>query len=471
MITETSPLLKSRAAETPKSYRSKLAETLGEVTVEPAILLHSIAYAADQVYLTNIKIDKICLNQFNYSAEICESLDTGNYTLQQDQVQRVAADYNVYCHWAEYLPAIISMVILGAWGDTRGRRLPVVLPFIGSLFSSLCVFANVYWWTLPTPFIILALIPLGVAGGNLGLSMNTCAYLSTMSKKRSRTFRLSSTEWIKMGCYPLGIYVSMLLFGYGGYLAVFSFEILLYFIAGVYLIVRLKEPPSTREQGSQAKITNIGQVLSPSRLKRTFTVICRPRESGGRTTLIFQSVILLFLVFMLGAKNYFYLYTRKKFDWNYQDYSDWTVVDYLVKAIGVLLVVPTLSYYCRVEDNMLIFIGGVSAMFYYVMFGTAPVAWVLYLASAVSMCVTIPVAASKGAISKVVSMDELGSMFSLLAVTQCIMLLIAPSLYTFIYNLTLEFFPGTLFLMMAGVAAEVCCISVWMLTHHLPGKE
>ncbi|XP_045611721.2 proton-coupled folate transporter [Procambarus clarkii] len=470
-INENTPLVKGTHAGAPKTHRSRIVQTLADVTVEPALMLHSIAFTIDQVYLTNLRIDKICLISFKYSAEICRNLDAGNHTVEQDEVQRLASDYNVYYHWAEYLPALISLAILGAWGDTRGRRLPLILPFIGGLLTSLAFLANVYWWTLPAPFLILSKVPLGITGGMLGLDMNVCAYMSAISRNRSRTFRLSSTEWLKYGCYPLGTYLALLLYGYGGYLAVFLFQVLLYAAALVYLVVRLKEPSSKREENGQATTRSVCEVFSPSALKRTFTLIWKPRGSGGRTSLILHTVILLLAIFMLGVKNYYFLYTRKQFDWDYEQYADWTLLDYPVKAIGTLIVVPLLSYYCRAEDSMLIFIGSVSAMFFYVLFGTAPVPWVLYFASAVSFCSLIPAVAARSTISKGVLNNELGSIFAMLGVTQCVLLLVAPSLYTLTYNFTLDFFPGTLFLVMAGVAAVVGCISVWILTHHQPRQQ
>lgn len=81
-------------------------------------------------------------------------------------------------------------------------------------------------------------------------------------------------------------------------------------------------------------------------------------------------------------------------------------------------------------------------------------------ASAVSFCSLIPAVAARSTISKGVLNNELGSIFAMLGVTQCVLLLVAPSLYTLTYNFTLDFFPGTLFLVMAGVAAVVGCISV-----------
>lgn len=44
--------------------------------------------------------------------------------------------------------------------------------------------------------------------------------------------------------------------------------------------------------------------------------------------------------------------------------------------------VPACSYYLEVQDAMLGFIGGVSMIFFYTVFATAPEPWVLYIGEA-----------------------------------------------------------------------------------------
>lgn len=46
---------------------------------------------------------------------------------------------------------------------------------------------------------------------------------------------------------------------------------------------------------------------------------------------------------------------------------------------GAVVALPILSYYLRVQDSLIVFVGGVSSMFYLVLIGTAPQPWVLFL--------------------------------------------------------------------------------------------
>lgn len=67
---------------------------------------------------------------------------------------------------------------------------------------------------------------------------------------------------------------------------------------------------------------------------------------------------------------------------------------------------------------------------------------------------------SRGAISKAVAFNDLGGTFAFLGLLECLSVLLGMPLYTFVYNLTLDIFPGTLYILMAGVGVVVCCIHV-----------
>lgn len=466
---ESTPLLAASPSEPPATKRSTLSHVLSRVTVEPALLLHAFAKAVDQGLLENLTVDKLCSVHFSFDAETCRNLDAGNHTAEQDQVQRLASAYNTYIHWAEYLPALVTSFLLGCLGDARGRRLPVIITFVGSLLTGLCFLANVYWWWLPTPLLYLSMVPVGVAGGYIGVFTTTNAYLSAMTKVRSRTISLSIVEWVKYSAYPLGMFLASVLYARGGYVLVYCFFVLAILIAILYLLFCVGEPPTTSsEDTAQRPFVGVGVKGGVKvRLQKTLSVPGMLRRSGRPGVLVaaHTAVVVLWSV-TRGTKTQFFLYDRKVFGWEYQQFNAWLIYDYVMKATGILLVMPTFSYYRRVQDTMLGFVGGVSMLFFYTILGTAPVAWVLYLASAFSLCSTIPVIASRATISKNVAPTDLGAVFALLAVLECGVELVAPPLYTLIYTQTLDIFPGTLFLVMAGVSVVICCVYVWLLTYY-----
>lgn len=297
---ENSPLLvRSRSTEALPGRRT-LLQFLSNITVEPALLLFACGHVIDAVYIPQIQMDKICSVMLNFSAEICANLDSGNFNTEEDAVQRIASRYNVYSHWVEYLPALVTMLLLGAWGDTRGRKLPVIASFIGCLTSSLVLVASVYWWFLPASLTYLAFIPRGIMGSNLGVYMNITAYLSGISGTRSRTLRLSVVETLKYASYPVGIYIALAVFERGGYVAVYMFQASLFSVVVVYLIVRLeKQRPSAGRQ-DPLRPRRVSEVLSPSRLRRSLAQVWRERPDGGRPQILGYAAIICIFTFDVG---------------------------------------------------------------------------------------------------------------------------------------------------------------------------
>lgn len=61
---------------------------------------------------------------------------SSNATLQSD-VEKDTAQINLYNGLLGSVPAIIVTPLLGAYSDTHGRKIPMMLPLLGYTFSSL----------------------------------------------------------------------------------------------------------------------------------------------------------------------------------------------------------------------------------------------------------------------------------------------------------------------------------------------
>ncbi|XP_042860372.1 solute carrier family 46 member 3-like isoform X2 [Penaeus japonicus] len=454
---EATPLIENniREGSGKKSFLSK-------ITVEPALALTAFGYGLALIFTTNLWIDKICYQQFGYSHEVCTQLDSGQYTLQQDNVQRVVNQYNVYKQLIEYIPALFAVLLLGAWSDRRGRRLPVILPVVGQFLLGLGLTANSFWWSLSPPFLLLAFIPVGLSGALTGMFMGAFAYVSVSSGQKSRTSRVSIVGVIMLLCLPLGQGVATYLYDVGGYVMVFGVQSGLSAISVVYLLLRLE----TRPDGSAAPETegSVCEVLSPAYLKQTLMVVFRSREGKTRSHIIGNIMISCLVLFTYGLVSYDFLFTRKRFSWDINTFTIWSMTDHPSSAIGLLVVMPLLSYRFGVQDSMLGFVGGVSMVFNYVIKATAPVSWVLYVASIAGLLRAMPGLSARSAASKLVNNNELGAVFAVLAAGETIIPVVSSSIYTCIYNATLETFPGAIYAFTAGVSLVICCLNVWLMT-------
>lgn len=66
------------------------------------------------------------------------------------------------------------------------------------------------------------------------------------------------------------------------------------------------------------------------------------------------------------------------------------------------------------------------------------------------------ITSSRGALSKLVATDELGAVFAVVGQFESLMPLLSITIFTAIYNNTLDFFPGTAFLLAALICLFLC---------------
>ncbi|XP_068237752.1 probable peptidoglycan muropeptide transporter SLC46 isoform X2 [Palaemon carinicauda] len=466
-VAEDSPLLPKHQLKDepdPQTTCQKLVSVFLAITVEPAYFLFSIYYGIEGTMLVNLWVDKVCLNL--YTEDVCRELDSGKYTQQQDIVQSTVNRYkSAYSQWIEYLPAVVMVVVLGAWSDAKDRRLPVVLPLVGFLLKSLGLVACSYWQSLSPSYILIASVPIGLTGGTMGLALGINSYLSAVSSVRSRTARLSLPMILLLTGIPTGKAISTLLYSHFGYVTVFAVDAALNFFAIFYSVCRLQRDPGRVGPKSQAASPKLLELLSLQSMKETLSVVWKKRDPGAKSHIIGHILIISGLYFDMGNTNFLYLYTRKRFGWDIYQFTVFTVLLGPFSALGTIIAMPILSYGFQLNDCLVGFAGAVSFMLTNIILATAPEGWFMYLAVGTFLVSGTSFAASRGALSKLVTPAELGSIFSIVALGETIIPLFNGPFYAYVYNATLELYPGAIFAIAACIFALICSTYAWLYTH------
>nr|XP_045611717.1 proton-coupled folate transporter-like [Procambarus clarkii]XP_045611718.1 proton-coupled folate transporter-like [Procambarus clarkii] len=463
--TDTTTDTTADTTTTTTSYCGGVRRLLAAITLEPAVFLYVLGFGLDVVFVKNLWVDKTCLLHFNFSEDICTNLSSGKFPDEQNAVHRQVTRYTLYCAIVQHVPAVVVVMVLGAWSDLRDRRLPILVPMMGYFLMALGLFANSYWWFLQPEILLLCFVPVGLTGAVMAIYMSVSAYISADSDVKMRTTRLSVVMVIVPIAATLGRGLALMLFTHSGYVAVFGTQSILCAVAIVYVMLRLKKrPEGVSIEATPPGASKVLEVLSPARLRKTVQVACRGREGSVRRNIFGHVAVIWLLVFTAGSAQYDFLYTRKKFSWNFQTYSVWSLVDTPLAATGTLVVLPVLSYRWKVGDSLLGFVGAVSMIFNFVLRATAPESWILYLASVVGVCSGMVVVCSRAAISKLVNKDELGAVFALSGAGEAVIPIVSSAMMTPIYNATLDTFPGTVLVLAAGVSVIIAALYVWMMT-------
>ena len=123
------------------------------------------------------------------------------------------------------------MIFLGAWSDSRGTRLPVILPLYGYLLKAINYIVNVIWWDLPPWCMLLVDIPYGFFGSGIGFFLGIYSYIAQSTSKKARTSRFGLLSVVYDISMPIGKYVGVIVFDKYGYKGVFSIAVILNILA------------------------------------------------------------------------------------------------------------------------------------------------------------------------------------------------------------------------------------------------
>ncbi|KAK4305058.1 hypothetical protein Pmani_023048 [Petrolisthes manimaculis] len=431
----------SKSTSSPSSSSSRCG-WLSLVTVEPALLLHGLSSAVESVFKINMTLDKVCSIQLQYSQEVCQNLDSGDYNIQQDKVQDLTNQYNLYSLIIEMGPAVFIMILLGTLSDTWGRRLPLMLPMLGCSIKALGLIMNAYWWSLQPFYILLSYIPFGLMGGFMAPFMAAYAYLSENSGSKWRTTRLSFAGALMMVTMSAGRSLGAIIYSHWGYIAVFTCEFLLSATSVVYVIIRFsndQRPKSVARGSSSSSSSSTGDAENYSILKsvkHSVMVVLKKREDGVRAQIFGHIACIALFVSTFG--------------WDVCIAAD-----------------PQLLPGGR-RDHWLYWGGVRELLLDHAWYGTRSLGTLSVTAVAVSLGGGMTITSSRGVLSKLVATDELGAVFAVVGLFESLLPLVSSSLFTLIYNNTLEFFPGTLFVVAGGISLFICCLYTWLAGYSRP---
>ncbi|KAK3872835.1 hypothetical protein Pcinc_022090 [Petrolisthes cinctipes] len=467
-----SPSPNSEEDEAPEGKCARVGWVLRKVTVEPVLLFYIIGWSVQAAITTNMLLEKVCREQ-NFNPEVCANLSA--HLDAQTSVQEEVSTINMYLELLTNIPAVFFALFLGSWSDKHGRKIPMLLPPCGSLIATLVYLGNAYWFESPSMYILLAAIPRALTGSLITLLLSCFSYMADITKMQSRTMRIA---FLDMGFAigpPIGLLSSDILFSKFGYLGVYGVSAVFFFIAVLYTVVRVEDTRGRYSKYNRHR-TELAQppgnmckdLCDVNNVRDTFRTAMKPRPHKGRTKILLLMVTLCTMIFIFGAMNIDYLYTKRKFGWEYSDYLHYSLTQQLFGIIGTSIILPVFSFRLQVDDTVLALVGGVFTISSYIIRGLAPTPWVLYLSAVVSCVGGFGMIIVRSLISKQVPDEEQGKVFSMLASWESIIPLLSSPVYTIVYNSSINTFPGACYFLSAGCYILAECAFIWLLVNRKP---
>ncbi|KAJ8309398.1 hypothetical protein KUTeg_014272 [Tegillarca granosa] len=344
---------------------------------------------------------------------------------------------------AEGLPAVISVLILGAVSDRTGRRKILLwMPSLGSLvFSLVYIFIMYTGWTLDGLFMASAVRGLS---GSMTAFLAGSTYFGVKAVDKSKiSSRLALQEFLNGAAYA----IANLMVGYWvkdhGFLQPFWFMFILSAIAlliSVFLVVEVKVDNNITVNNNRYNSENC--CIDTFRPMARFFKCCSDRKliKVWLAILAFQT----YAIVHIGQLNTLVLYlSGPPYAWPSTEIGLYLCVMMLVAAIGTFVVPPVLRRHF--SDTTITFAGFCSKAVGTLWIAVIKNETVLYFAILLLVLELLPFPMLRSIVSKGIQTEDQGSLFALMHCGESVTYFLAPLLFQAIYADTFRQFSGTVF--------------------------
>lgn len=275
------------------TFKEKTIYFCRNITVEPILACYIIPAVLSGIGTQNLNLEKACSVNLNYSDEVCSALarrDTANYTSEDQNVQLVVANMNVWKFAMQSGVPIFLNLFLGSWTDRHGRKLCMILPIFGECITSAAQMLTVYYrhWSIEITGFIEGIF-VSITGGPMTMNMAVFSYIADITTEEMRTVRVGFINVFSTVGIPIGSALSGILYLRTGYYGVFGITSGLFGIGVLYAIIRIKNVIPESAQ-SQREMTCCEDLFDVRHVVDTFKVTFKKREGQKRLKIILLMV-------------------------------------------------------------------------------------------------------------------------------------------------------------------------------------
>ncbi|RUS89235.1 hypothetical protein EGW08_002978 [Elysia chlorotica] len=384
----------------------------------------------------------------------------------ENEVQERSATYLMIYRILINVPAVFLGLFCGAWSDRTGRKLPMMLPSLGSILAVLLYLMGLVV-TKHTLLIIMggALLQ-GIMGKSSVITMAVNSYVTDTTFQEDRTRKLG--KLLAMNFF--GLFFGSLLAGAFqdvanlhttlATVAVFHGASVLTVFLCMEESIHDKMPS---EEGFETDY-NRHNLFSFHGMMESIRVMSKPR-AGGRRTLVLVAFLAMFLnqTCKVGEQDVTVLFVQKPpLSWHASSYGYLLSVDYATMGLCLLFFLPVLSTFCHMSDISIVLIGLGCKLVRTLWGGFCVETWMVFVSVIIGSMAGVITSALRSILSKSVSDDETGKVFALASSMETAAKLIGSVTFVNIYAATLHVWPGLAYMCCALVYLTLIVIMVWL---------
>uniref|UniRef100_A0A2C9LYC8 Major facilitator superfamily (MFS) profile domain-containing protein n=1 Tax=Biomphalaria glabrata TaxID=6526 RepID=A0A2C9LYC8_BIOGL len=377
-------------------------------------------------------------------------------------VQTRAATFLMFYRILVNIPAVVLGLFCGAWSDRTGRKLPMMIPSIGSTLAVLLYMLGIVLEEHTLMIIMFGALIQGILGKSSVITMAVNSYISDTTFHEDRTRKLG--KLLAMNFFGLFL---------GGLQDISSLQVSLVvvsiFHAASLLTVVLCMDESIHdklpsEEGFDPKYNTQPGLFSLQGVKESVRSLVKPREDGKRTIVLVAFVgMFLNQICKVGEQDVTVLFVQKPpLSWEPSGYGYLSSVDYAGMGLCLLLLLPVLSTFLHINDMVIVLIGLTCKLVRTVWAGFCTQTWMVYVSVVIGSAAGIITSGLRSILSKAVNEDETGKVFALASSAETAAKLIGSVVFVNIYAATLDIWPGVAYISAAMVTLVLIILMVWL---------
>ncbi|OQV18322.1 putative Solute carrier family 46 member 3 [Hypsibius exemplaris] len=406
----------------------------------PLTLLWSIALGLSAPVNTEFLKLSVCEVALNISANICSHINDKQFKAEGDLVVQETAHYTLYVSLMGSIPPVLFSLFVGSWSDKFGRKLPMLVPFIGYFLSSAYMSVISNFEVSPNLFLAPPVIS-SVTGGWTILGMAKFSYLADYTTDKNRALNYAVIDGL------------MILFGnlgglLGGYLFQnFGRQIPFYVATGIYgasfiyviIVIRDRAP---RAKGAAS--SSCSELFSLSHLRDSFLTIAKKRPRDTRIHIyVLLMCYLLYCTASYGDSSVTQLFLEfQPFGWSVEFYTLFNCLNGLFSSVILVAVMVVFRRVFGVSDTMFGFVSSLSCILFFFGYGVARVDWIIYVATAVGLMRHMVSACVRSLLSGMVETTETGKIMCVVSAFQALTPLFGSVIFTTMFAQTESWFSG-----------------------------
>ena len=341
-------------------------------------------------------IYKTCSGNYGFNDTVCQNLHQDEYQSEEKIVSDNVAQFNTYQSYLINLFPALMACYMGAWADIFGRKPFIFYVVVSYTIKSVINLLSAIYIDWPK---YINLIAYGVyatsgkviifvrtlknsnitwfTGGPVTWSMCTFAFISDVSEPDKRALRLGMAHVAQMAAGPFGPILGSTIFNIGGYVAVFTVELVINVISLIILYLMFRRFPwkqiTEQERG-------ICYLIDPKHVWNCIQVAVKKRVKPNRKLiLLLVALFVVSVVIHKSESNVAYLYVGVRYGWEVQEYSLFQSITFGWRIITQMTLIPIVTSSRLVPESKILVAVISSSILVHLAMAFAKYSWLYYL--------------------------------------------------------------------------------------------